>query len=332
MDSLTKNRQSPEVLKAMIAKAYGEDAVPDSEDFFKEMGHGWFNVAYAITLRDGRKVVLKIAPPAGVTVMSYEHDMMRNELDSLAMIDEHTSVPVARVEYSDTSGEIIEAFWFFMPFIEGENLGIMREEGRISDEDLAVYDEEVGRLNKELNSMVGGHYGRFQGPFYSTWREAFTDMIEEVLVDGERVELDLGWDYGLIRQIIAQELPHLDAVTEPRFVEWDLWNSNVMVRDGKIAAIIDHERALYGDPLFEAGFTSIDLADFGNPEAFMRGYGMGTLDENAVRRRLLYSLYLILIMIIETNYRAHEDSRQYEWAKVQLTTLMGRYGFSPDPE
>ena len=37
----------------------------------------------------------------------------------------------------------------------------------------------------------------------------------------------------------------LDEVTEPRFVEWDLWDGNVMVRDGTIVAIIDHERAFY---------------------------------------------------------------------------------------
>ena len=69
----------------------------------------------------------------------------------------------------------------------------------------------------------------------------------------------------------------LDEVTEPRYVEWDLWDSNVLVRDGAIVGIIDHERAFYGDPLIEAGFVATQLPAFGDPTAFMRGYGQGEL-------------------------------------------------------
>ena len=44
----------------------------------------------------------------------------------------------------------------------------------------------------------------------------------------------VGWDYGTARGVIAQNAGCLDEVTEPRYVEWDLWDSNVMVRDGAI--------------------------------------------------------------------------------------------------
>ena len=151
-------------------------------------------------------------------------------------------------------------------------------------------------------------------------------MIEDVLGDGERAAVELGWEYDLVRDVIAAHLPLLDAVTEPRFVEWDLWNSNTMVRDGRIVAIIDHERAFFGDPLIEAGFTALDLPAFGSPAAFMRGYGRTALTDEERRRRRLYTLYLILIMIIETHYRGHETPRQYDWARAQLVDLMGAFG------
>jgi len=70
VESITKNRQPIPVLRAMVARAYGADQVSDRESWVCELGHGWFNVAYRIRLRDRRDVVLKIAPPADVEVMS----------------------------------------------------------------------------------------------------------------------------------------------------------------------------------------------------------------------------------------------------------------------
>lgn len=329
MESITKNRQSTKVLKQMIAKAYGDDLVPAGDDFASELGHGWFNVAYLVTLADGRRVVLKIAPPKGVSVMTYEHDMMLNELAALALVQGHTSVPVPAVEFADTTGELVEAPWFFMPFIDADNLGILEQEGEIEPTVAADCMAQLGDLNRQLNSIVGDHFGPLQGPGFRTWREAFGSMIEDVLRDGEAGGLDLGFDYSVIRQLIADEADSLDAVTEPRFVEWDLWSSNVMVRDGRIASIIDHERAFYGDPLIEAGFTALDLPAFGDSVSFVRGYGLGELDEDARRRRRLYTLYLVLIMIIETHYRGHEDTKQYDFARGQLAELLAQYGLTP---
>jgi hypothetical protein len=63
MESITKNRQPADVLRAMVERAYGTDQVPAAgEDWVSELGHGWFNVAYRIRLRDGSRVVLKVAP------------------------------------------------------------------------------------------------------------------------------------------------------------------------------------------------------------------------------------------------------------------------------
>lgn len=326
MESITKNRQSLDTLRRMVARAYGPDQVVDTDDFAAELGHGWFNVAYRIGLRDGRQVVLKIAPPPGVSVMTYEHDMMHNEVAALGLVQAHTDVPVPAVDHFDASLELCDAPWFFMPFIDAENFGILAEEGALGPAETESFDEQLGAANAALNTIVGPHFGRLSGPGSPTWREAFAGMIEDVLSDGERAGVDLGWDYSLVRAVIADHLLLLDAVTEPRFVEWDLWNSNTMVRDGRIVAIIDHERAFYGDPLIEAGFTALDLPAFGDPAAFMRGYGRTALTDEERRRRRLYTLYLILIMIIETHYRGHETPQQYDWARVQLTELMGAFG------
>jgi aminoglycoside phosphotransferase (APT) family kinase protein len=324
MESITKNRQTLDILRAMISRAYGPDQVPEDGDCVQEMGHGWFNVAYRIRLCDGAEVVLKIAPPPHVEVMTYEHGAMGIELASLQLIAERTTVPVPHVDYADRSHELCDADYFFMPYIDADNFGIVNENLAAAERD--AYNEALGAANRDLNSIRGAAFGPLAGPGDPTWQACFTRMIGDVLADGQRRLVDIGYAYDLIREVIAENQDCLDEVTEPRFVEWDLWDSNVMIRDGRIVAIIDHERAFYGDPLMEAGFTAIDLPAFGDPAAFIRGYGHAELTATERQRRRLYTLYLILIMIIETDYRGHTDTKQYDWARERLHEMMALFG------
>jgi aminoglycoside phosphotransferase (APT) family kinase protein len=325
MESITKNRQPEETLRAMAARAYGPGQVPAAgEDWVCELGHGWFNVAYLMRLRDGSRVVLKIAPSSGVEVLTYERGAMATELAALRLIRERTTVPVPAVDFADQSRELCDADYFFMAYVDADNLGITGPALPAAERD--AYHEAIGAANRELNSIRGPAFGPLTGPGDLSWRAAFTRMAEEVLRDGERRQVGLGWDYGAVRGVIAQNAGCLDEVTEPRYVEWDLWDSNVMVRDGAIVSIIDHERAFYGDPLIEGGFTATQLPSFGDPAAFMRGYGHGELTKDERVRRRLYCLYLALVMVIETVYRGHADTRQYDFARGQLTETMARLG------
>ncbi|WP_328865860.1 phosphotransferase family protein [Streptomyces sp. NBC_00304] len=325
MESITKNRQSPEVLRAMIERAYGAGQVPTGDGWASELGHGWFNVAYRIRLRDGAEVVLKIAPPPAVEVMAYEHGAMSIELATLDLLRTRTAVPVPAVHFADRSRELCDADYFFMPYIDADNLGIIAETLPAAERDALM--EQLGAANREINSVRGEHFGPLAGPGHATWRQAFTTMTENVLVDGERRGVDIGWEYDTVRAAVAAHADSLDEVTEARLVEWDLWASNVMVRDGKIVCIIDHERAFYGDPLMEAGFTGTQMsAAFGDPAPFMRGYGHGELTGTERTRRRLYCLYLVLIMVIETVYRGHTDSNQYDWARPRLDEAMALLG------
>ncbi|MEU8699011.1 aminoglycoside phosphotransferase family protein [Streptomyces sp. NPDC048680] len=324
MESITKNRQSPEVLRAMIERAYGAAQVPAGNGWASELGHGWFNVAYRIRLRDGAEVVLKIAPPPAVEVMTYEHGAMSIELTTLDLLRTQTTVPVPAVDFADQSRELCDAPYFFMPYIDADNLGIITDTLPTAERDALM--EQLGSVNREINAIRGQHFGPLAGPGHASWRQAFTTMIENVLVDGERRGVDIGWDYDTVRAVVAEHADSLDEVTEPRLVEWDLWDSNVMVRDGKIVCIIDHERASYGDPLIEAGFAGTQIAAFGDPAPFMRGYGHGELTETEQTRRRLYCLHLLLIMVIETVYRGHTDTKQYDWARPHLDEAMALLG------
>ncbi|WTW98870.1 phosphotransferase [Streptomycetaceae bacterium NBC_01309] len=326
-ESITKNRQSDDALRAMVARAFGPDQVPQGDGgWAEELGHGWFNVAYKVRLRDGRHVALKIAPPAGVEVMTYEADMMRTEVHALRLIGEQTDIPVPAVHFFDESRELCDAPYFFMEFADGENLGIVAR-----DLDEAHYRRlqvERGSANRKINDVKGTHFGPLLAePTTATWREVFCGIVEDVLTDGERRAVDLGLGYEVIRGIVRDNAHSLDEVTEPSLIVWDLWDLNVLVHNGEITAFLDHERALYGDPLMEGGFVAVEAEGApGHLPSFLRGYGKDAFTDTERLRRRLYTLHLMLVMVVETVYRGHTDPAQYDYARRGLAVAVESFG------
>ncbi len=139
MESITKNRQSLETLRETVALAYGADQVPAGDDWVRELGHGWFNVAYWARLSDGYQAVLKIAPPKDVQVMTYERGAMATELAALALIRKRTTVPVPAIDFADQSHELLDVDYFFMPYIDADNFGIVKDGPPTAERD--AYDE-----------------------------------------------------------------------------------------------------------------------------------------------------------------------------------------------
>lgn len=327
MESITKNRQPIGTLRAMVARAYGADQVPDGDDWVVELGNGWFNVVYRARLRDGARVVLKIAPPAGVEVLTYERGAMDVELAALDLIRARTGVPVPVVDFVDRTRDLCDADYFCMPYVDADNLGVVKE--NLSASSLFGYRSALGSANRELNTIQGSLFGPLDGPGDASWRSVFGRMFEEVLEDGERRGVDVGFSYSLVRSVFASHAWSLDEVVSPCFVEWDLWEGNVLVRGGSIVSIVDHERAFYGDPLVEAGFAGTLMSAFGDAGGFLSGYGRGGLVGGEVVRRRLYCLHLSLIMVIETVYRGHTDPGPYLWARERMVEAMALFGLSP---
>ena len=81
MESMTKNRQDKAVLGRMVEKVFA----PVEMTGYQELTEGYYNVAYALTLSDGREVILKVAPRPDVRIMSYERNIMRSEVDAMLL-------------------------------------------------------------------------------------------------------------------------------------------------------------------------------------------------------------------------------------------------------
>jgi len=324
MKSQTKYAPSAETLRSLLERAYGSDAVPAGDVVAHALDEGHCNAVYSAGLRDGRRVVLKIGASPHAGLMSHEHALIRTEVAAIRLLRERTALPVPVVDHFDGSRGLVDAEWFAMPYIDGDNFGHLLRDDVLPADDAARLHAQLGAMTREVNSIVGPAFGGVLDPRFDTWREAFTDLVGNALADAEQAGVDLGVHPDVIRRAVTDHAADLDEVRVPRLIEWDLWPTNAIVADGTIIGIIDHERALYGDPIMEAGFAPVDLPGVGGFDDFVRGYGRGELTRSERRRRLLYTVNLFLILVAEVPYRQYEDTSLAEHARDSLPMLLDR--------
>jgi aminoglycoside phosphotransferase (APT) family kinase protein len=179
---------------------------------------------------------------------------------------------------------------------------------------------ELGGQVARLHTITGTGFGYPSGavgPLRETWRAAFLDMVSAVLADAETFAVTLPRPIAGILEWFDARAAALDEVTTPVLVHFDLWDGNILVEatgaGHRVGAVIDAERAFWGDPL--ADFNSLALfGDIEQDPAFLRGYraGGGTFDSAARQRLSLYRAYLNLIMWVEAVPRQASQERR-DW-------------------
>lgn len=295
----------------MVSTAFGSQVTIVQR---MELTGGYFNAAYDLQLSNGRGVILKIAPAAEIEILSYEHNIMLAEVEALKLIKAKGIVPVPLVIGYDTSRTIIPCDYFFMEKIIGQPYNEIKDE--LSVEERAAIESELGRYNRIINEIRGERFGLFSvapQSAASSWRDTFMQMFTRLLEDARRLGAEMPIAVETIEASVETISHVLDEVKEPRLIHWDLWDGNVFVRDGRIVALIDWERALWGDPLMEYYFRYIE-----DSEHFCRGYGRIFDSPNESARKNLYDLYIDLIYFIECYSRKYDSVGHLQWAHDNL--------------
>src|SRR3954454_25279311 len=76
---------------------------------FQPLGENLCSSQYLVVLRDTTKLVLKVAPPPNVRVLTHERDIIPSDCLVLQMIREQTNVPVPHVRLLDASCDLLHA-------------------------------------------------------------------------------------------------------------------------------------------------------------------------------------------------------------------------------
>ncbi|MGC4812830.1 phosphotransferase family protein [Micromonospora sp. DT228] len=279
-------------------------------------GGGYATVWWA-RLDDDRRVVLKLAPPAGTPLLRYERGLCAAEARYFRLVAAHApQVPVPQVLRHGTDPAYGE--WLVTTMLPGRSLSDLAGAGVGVDDGPARHD--LGVALAALHRVTGDRFGydgdRAGGP---TWRVAFTAMLDALLDDATDWHVPLPVTPDRLHTLVERHADTLDEVRRPALLHFDCWDGNVLAAPGpegrlRLRGLVDGERFLYGDPLLDLVSPLLFRRVEDEPEhPLVRGYRSAVgaplvLDASARRRLGLYRLHLYLLMTVEMPSRGMTPS------------------------
>lgn len=251
---------------------------------------GMFNTAYSVLLENGRKAVFRFSPINKLALLPFESNLDRAELYSCELLKEN-NVQANRPLTSDFSKELINREYIVFDFIEG----FVLSDKRIKRKNKPQLYREAGSIVKRIHGIKGEYYGRvsdfFKGKTFSSWSEFIMSDVRE---NGSLCVQKGVFSMELFEEIIkAFEKGRVlfENVAKPCLVHGDLWAGNIMVNatQSGIAAVIDTDRCMFGDPDMDLAAPWMINKDF------LCGYGKLPNEEGRDLKLLYYRLFYAII-------------------------------------
>lgn len=285
---------------------------------------GTFASVWWVTLDDESCVILKTSPPAAVSLLSYERDLLAAEAHYYDLVRQKApSVIVPRVLHYGSDRTVLDGDWMFLNRLDGHSLADWDSAGPHGDD--APVRRGLGMALASLHAVVGPRFGYSGGRVGAAdWYSAFAGMIDELLADAQVWEVDLPVAAKQLMALVERHRELLNLVQRPALLHFDTWDGNVLAAacpdDGlRFTGLVDGERFLFGDPLMDF----VSLAIFRRIEdeprhPALQGYAEGhgkrlALDISARRRLALYRMHLYLLMIVEMPSRGNRPTQQSSW-------------------
>ncbi len=275
---------SPDQIVAMCHRAFGAGIEVVSA---VELGGGLYNNTYRVEIGEGRPVILRVAPEPG-RQSRIERALMRNEHASLPFF-----APIAammpRTLFVDWTREIVGRDYLCQTMLDGVPApdaltGYPRPQW-------ATFYRQLGMVAKRVHGVRGDRFGPVAGPTFATWSEAVISSLEDTAADLE----DAGLDASDVREVVAvasRRRTVLDEIDVPRLLHGDLWVPNVMLAldtpEPTITGVLDHDRALWGDPAADWTIFIAGQRPGTERDAFWETYGGPQDTPGTVWRALIY--------------------------------------------
>ena len=145
------------------------------------LGNGEFNSIYSCETKQG-SYVLKIAPYKKSTLLTYEKDMMKQELYYYSLIQDQTAIKTPRVIFSDFSKTIIPSSYFIMENVNGVQLDKLQVD-EIQKKEL---NQKIADLIAQIHRLKHLQFGYIQNGLHKNWFLAISSMTENLIRDAKR--------------------------------------------------------------------------------------------------------------------------------------------------
>jgi aminoglycoside phosphotransferase (APT) family kinase protein len=266
---------------------------------------GLFNTSYKIQLEDGRRVVLRVAPPRDKPLLVCEAGLLEREIQFMRGLEKY-HLPMPRLLCADLSKRVIDRNYIITEFSVGFNAFYRMKQLTVREQD-AVFGE-LGGYARRIHA-IENEDGWFGAPAplkpFRRWSE-FVRWHALTLEKETRGHPYLALpEHISVGSILDQMAGVLDEIRTPRLIHGDLWLRNILIarRNGTyaITAILDWDRCLWGDPYFDWILHGLDLRP-----AFWEAYGKLEADlRSHEKRKLLYKALGCLQAGLEDSVHFH---------------------------
>ncbi|GAC1363471.1 MAG: hypothetical protein NVS2B12_11660 [Ktedonobacteraceae bacterium] len=261
-----------EQIIAMCERAFGKEHEVIA---IHELGGGGFNNTYRIELAGMQPVILRVSPQPGRLLNAEDADLMRKEHLGQGFFAPIASL-IPRTLMADFTQQLIDRDYMFQTYMKGEQWGQLYDTFTL-DENRGLW-RQLGAIARTIHAVVGPAFGAlYAGEQYATWSQAVIDGFAVTIRDLEdRAGLDAS-DLRSVQDIARTHTAYLDEIAQPRLRHGDLWTVNILVkRDAegpRISAVLDADRASWGDPLADWTLFLLQLHRPAGSEAFWDAYG-----------------------------------------------------------
>ena len=280
--SLFQEITEEEIQKILEAALHYKDSFS-----YRLLEGGLFNTTYLIECPGKGRYVLRLGPVNRHLLLDFEHNLMNAECYVYELCH-NKGIPCSQVVYCDTSKKILDRDYMLVHYIESCSLA----GAQLPPEEKSRIYRQVGSYMKLFHSIKGEGFGRvstlLKGHSFDSWYEAVTYEINAVLKKGIHFQL---WDDAYQKRLTDFFLQHkgiLEKVTAATLLHTDLWEGNVLIKNGSCVGIIDPDRAVFGD--VEMEFVSPWMIN----DDFISGYGAIEHSPDWSTKQKLYQVFFYI--------------------------------------
>lgn len=309
-NSSVKNYQSEETIELMYNEAFQKQS--KNLNIMKLSG-GMKNAVYLID-DAGEKVVLKISPKDESKMITADRNILWWEAEMLKKM-ETLNFPAPRLLSYNDNGILCEEPYFFMSYIPGDNYLQYKE--KLTSAEIEKIEYQLGVLSSKICSLKSDEYFLPSQPekkFKDNY-EFVLNLFQLLLNDASSKNMDLGENnYERIIDVIEANKESLNDITNLCLSHTDIWDGNVLVKDGNISGIVDFTDLYYCDELMTFYFHTIDGK---TSSKFLNGFNNKQLDSSELDRIEIYRMYVILKMIVDCELKQYG---KFEWMYENLNS------------
>lgn len=321
-----KSKTKVAVNAATIVKLFEKAGIKGAENI-APLGAGEYNAVYSVDA-SGKHYAIKIAPKADGKVLTYEQDMMAQEVYYYGLMKQ-AGIRVPEIFFSDFSKTELPTEYFIMERLSGQHT----HEPDLPRRQQAIFREKLSAMVAQMHAVKGEEYGYRQNGLHGNWHLALHAMVTNLIQDCKRLGHRSLRGYQLLAYINHHQAM-LEKV-ECSLINFDIWPANILSekKDGEFQlAWIDPERCLWGDRI--ADFVCLDLMnlDLRKKTAMLEAYNQATDDPIEVGddERIRYAImlgYLALIMEVE-KYARYNPFLKGWWRNVFAAKVYYDQAFS----